>query len=225
MLRRSLLLISWLLLAPLASAADSALQRLERFLDRVETLQGAIIQTVLNPKGELQEESRGELKIRRPHRFYLHYNEPYDLLYVADGRDMWVYDRDLAQVTVKPQGDALDSTPALFLSGDAPLGEKFRIEEIGEQEGFWWLNLYPKAADASFDYIRIAMEGETLRAMEMVDGFGQTTRLLFETITRNQPVDNNLFHFTPPAGIDVIGKPGEANPPSGAKKSNEAGKP
>jgi outer membrane lipoprotein carrier protein len=42
--------------------------------------------------------------------------------------------------------------------------------------------------------------------MELVDGLGQTTRLSFDQIQKNPPLDPALFQFTPPAGVDVIGE-------------------
>lgn len=42
--------------------------------------------------------------------------------------------------------------------------------------------------------------------MELFDNFGQTTALAFMRIERNVPIAPALFHFTPPAGVDVIGE-------------------
>lgn len=194
-----------LLLAGGAQAGEGE-QRLNAFLDSLTTMQADFVQTLTGPRGELMEESRGKLWLSRPGKFRLHYVNPYEQLYVADGSNIWMYDRDLEQVTVKPQDDALGSTPAMLLSSEAPLDENFTIEEEGAHEGFQWLLLKPKAADSNFDYVRLALEGETLRAMEMVDGFGQTTRLYLETVNRNPEVDAGKFSFEPPPGVDVIGE-------------------
>lgn len=199
------LFLSLLLLGGVAHAGEGQ-QRLDRFLAGLETMQAHFIQTLTNARGEMLEESRGTLLISRPDKFRLHYSNPYEQLYVADGRNIWMYDRDLEQVTVKPQDDALGSTPALFLSSDAPLDENFVIEEEGSHEGFQWLLLKPRAADSNFDYVRLAMEGDVLRAMEMVDGFGQTTRLFFERVERNSSIEVGKFVFQPPPGVDVIGE-------------------
>ncbi|MGM0593941.1 MAG: outer membrane lipoprotein chaperone LolA [Pseudomonadota bacterium] len=180
--------------------------RLERFLTDLTTMEAQFVQSLTGAKGELIEESRGKLWLSRPGRFRLHYTSPYEQLYVADGGKIWMYDRDLEQVTVKPQDDALGSTPALLLSSAVPLAENFTIEEEGAHEGFQWLMLKPRAGDSNFDYVRLALEGDTLRAMEMVDGFGQTTRLYLETVQRNPRLDGGLFSFEPPPGVDVIGE-------------------
>ena len=45
-------------------------------------------------------------------------------LMVADGKNLWFYDRDLEQVSVKAAAAALTATPASLLSGD---GEHRRV--------------------------------------------------------------------------------------------------
>lgn len=191
---------------PLFAHAGEGQQKLDSFLGGLQTMRADFIQNLSNARGEVMEESRGKLWLSRPGKFRLHYTSPFEQLYVADGSNIWMYDRDLEQVTVKPQGDALGSTPALLLSSEVPLEENFTIEEEGMHEGFQWLLLKPKAADSNFDFVRLALEGEVLRAMEMVDGFGQTTRLYLETVERNPSVDADKFNFEPPPGVDVIGE-------------------
>lgn len=204
---RSFWFIIALTWAPLAFSAGEAQQRLENFLESLTTLKADFIQTLQDPKMEVIEESRGVLLLSRPHKFRLTYMTPYEQIYIADGRNLWLYDIDLEQISVKPQGDALGSTPALLLSGTSEMAEKFRFEEQGLHSGFYWLRLIPRDPDASFDSIRIAMEGDELRAMEMIDGFGQTTRLYLTVINRNPNLDSSAFQFNPPEGVDVIGTP------------------
>lgn len=180
--------------------------KLEKFLNGLGTMEANFIQTLINPRGEMIEESRGTMRLSRPGRFRLQYTNPYEQLYVADGKSIWMYDKDLEQVTVKPQADTLGSTPAMLLSTTKPLKDSFSITELGVHEGYQWLELKPRAADSNFDFVRLALEGDVLRAMEMVDGFGQTTRLYFETVKRNPSLDNATFQFTPPPGVDVIGE-------------------
>jgi len=180
--------------------------KLDRFLNGLTTMEAKFIQTLIDPRGQQIEESHGTLWLSRPGRFRLQYTNPYEQVYVADGEKIWMYDKDLEQVTVKPQTDALGSTPAMLLSTAEPLQKNFTITELGAHEGFQWLELKPRAADSNFDFVRLAMEGDVLRAMEMVDGFGQTTRLFFESVRRNPQLPGDKFHFQPPPGVDVIGE-------------------
>jgi outer membrane lipoprotein-sorting protein len=41
--------------------------------------------------------------------------------------------------------------------------------------------------------------------MELIDSFGQTTRLQFANVKTNVRTTREEFTFTPPAGVDVIG--------------------
>lgn len=200
-----LLSLALLGLGTAAQAADGA-ARLETFLDGLTTMRAQFVQSVMEPDGTVVEQSEGELLVARPGRFRLEYVKPYRQTYVADGEKVWMYDRDLEQVTVKEQDMTLGSTPAMLLSEVRPLAESFRVVELGEHEGFTWLELRPLANDATFDYVRLALEPKTLRAMEMVDGFGQVTRLFFDSVTRNPELKSAAFTFEPPPGVDVIGE-------------------
>ena len=190
-----------------SAQAGEAQLLLEQFLTDLTTLQTQFIQSVHDPKkGRLEEESKGVMSIARPGRFHLLYREPYEQIYVADGTHLWLYDRDLEQVTVKEQEPTLGNTPLLLLSSaDRAIQDQFSFTELGRHEGFLWLELRPKEIDASFEYMRIAMEEDTLRALEMIDGFGQTTRLYLIDLQRNPRLKDELFVFEPPPGVDVIG--------------------
>lgn len=201
----SLVALSALLVAPLSYAGEGE-QRLAGFLKGLSTIKAAFVQTLNNASGELIEKSEGIMAVERPGNFRLEYQNPYEQLYVADGKNLWFYDRDLEQVTVKPQAESLGSTPALLLSSTEPLANNFEIRELGEHEGFFWLELNPKDVDSNFDFVKLALDGDTLRAMEMVDGFGQATRLYFDPMVRNPKLEQDIFRFTPPPGVDVIGE-------------------
>ena len=195
----------FLLLFAVTVSAGEGKQRLDRFLQGLETMEAGFIQSHLDANDKLLEESKGVLLLARPGRFRLEYRAPYEQLYVADGKRIWIYDRDLEQITVKRQGEALGTTPAMLLSGTEPVENNFKVSELGKHEGFYWLELRPKGDDANFSYLRVALEEETLRAMEMVDSFGKLTRLYFTSIRRNPALDESQFVFEPPPGVDVIG--------------------
>jgi outer membrane lipoprotein carrier protein len=192
------------LLAPIAWAGEAEL-RLDRFLSGLSTLRAEFKQTVLDPQSA-GEESSGELLISRPGKFRLQYDKPYEQLYVADGKRVWLYDKDLAQVTVKNQKAALGSTPALLLSSTEPLTNSFKLSEAGEREGLAWVELKPLAEESSFESVSLGLGDGTLKVMEMLDGLGQRTRIEFVRMERNVKIDPTKFRFSPPEGVDVIGE-------------------
>lgn len=206
LLTRTFVLLLALLLGGAAHAAGDGKARLDGVFKDLKTMRAEFVQTLVDAEQQVKEESEGVLLLSRPGRFRLEYSSPYSQLYVADGERIWMYDKDLEQVTVRPQGEALGSTPAMLLSGSEPLERSFNLEELGDHEGFTWLDLKPKEKDATFAYIRLALDGDVIRAMEMVDNFGQMTRMYFHTIVRNPKVDPAAFRFTPPPGVDVVGE-------------------
>lgn len=205
LLARLLVLLLGLWFAMSAHAVDGK-ARLDTFFKGLKTMRAEFVQTLVDAEQRVKEESEGVLLLSRPGRFRLDYSKPYSQLYVADGTRIWMYDKDLEQVTVRPQEEALGSTPAMLLSGSEPLERNFTLQELGDHEGFTWVDLKPKQKDATFAYIRLALEGDVIRAMEMVDNFGQMTRLFFHTVSRNPKVEADAFRFTPPPGVDVVGE-------------------
>lgn len=207
-LLRNIMLVLFLALGAggAVQAEGNGKARLDHFFQDLKTMRAEFVQTLVDAEQQVKEESEGVLVLSRPGRFRLEYSKPYSQLYVADGKRVWMYDKDLEQVTVRPQTEALGSTPAMLLSGSEPLERNFTLEELGDHEGFTWIDLKPKEKDATFAYIRLALDGDVIRAMEMVDNFGQMTRMYFHTVERNPKVNAGAFRFTPPPGVDVVGE-------------------
>jgi len=192
------------LTAPLAHA--TALERFETFLHETRSARADFVQRVYDRDGNLVQKSSGSFEFQRPGLFRWTYAEPMPQLIVGDGRDVWIYDRDLDQVTVRRMAKALGSTPAALLAGSADVERAFEFSEAGERDGLQWLDAKPRDPDAGFGRIRLGLGPKGVEAMEMSDHFGQTTRLRFHDISLNPKLDPAAFHFTPPKGADVLGE-------------------
>lgn len=198
-------LLAVLLCAAVSAVADTATQRLHAFFTDVHTLSADFDQTVLDPNHKQVQSAQGTLYLQRPGRFRWDYTTPYKQLLVGDGKKVWFYDTELEQVTVKNQDAALGGSPAMLLSGDRPLEQSFKVTERGTQDGLDWVELSPKAKDTEFSSVRLGFRSSALEAMELTDGFGQTTHLRFTHERRNPLLKNDLFKFVPPDGVDVVG--------------------
>ena len=178
--------------------------RIDAWLSANDSLRARFRQSIFDEEGLLIGESNGTVAFLRPHRFRWDYEAPSSQVIVADGNDVWWHDLDLEQVTVRRMDSALDGTPAVLLSGPRRAAEHFRVSTLPSAEDLDWFSLLPRASDAVFRAIRVGMRGEELRAVEMDDGFGQTTRIDFFDIEHNPDVPEALFRFEPPQGADVI---------------------
>jgi outer membrane lipoprotein carrier protein len=204
LMKRFVFAAACLVVAQIAQAG--AIDKLHRFLETTKTLRADFAQMVVAKNGKKPQQSAGQMMISRPGKFRWQITKPYAQLLVGDGEKVWIYDEDLRQVSVKKFDAALGSTPAALLVGNNTLDKNFTLREAGEHDGFEWLEAIPKDGDSGFTSLRIGFAGNELKAMELSDNFGQTTSLLFARSERNVSLAPSLFHFTPPAGVDVIGE-------------------
>ena len=189
----------------MASGAQSGTDHLNEFLDKVQTLRADFTQTVSDSQGVELQQVEGTLAVKRPGRFRWNYTAPSKQVIVADGERIWMYDEELAQVSVRALDRTLASTPAMLLSGGRALHEHADIRELGERDGLVWVEVVPRIKDSDFEAVRIGFDDGDLAAMELVDAFGQTTRMAFSALVRNPAIDDSVFTFDPPPGVDVIG--------------------
>ncbi len=196
------LLAAWLVVA--GSASAGGVDQLDAFLNGLTTLEADFQQSLYDENLYPLEESRGAFLLSRPDRFRWDYRQPEAQLIVADGDKVWIYDRDLSQVTVRAMGAALGATPATLLSSDRPVDENFEVSELQPSGGLEWIGLKPRQADTGFSHIRLGLDGNVLKLMELIDSFGQLTRIEFNNIKRNPRIDASAFEFEPPKGVDII---------------------
>ncbi len=197
-------LLMMMLLMPTASQAGNGLDRLNHFFDGLTGLRANFEQTVMDASAFSIQESRGVLIMQRPDKFLWDYQQPYQQAIIADGKKIYIYDADLEQVTIKPMQKSMGDTPMLLLSSGGALDDSFVITESGADSGLEWLTLKPKAQQTNFTMMRLAFDAQSLRVMELVDSFDQTTRLTFSEMQRNPRIDSSLFKFVAPDGVDVI---------------------
>ena len=200
---RGLCKVLWLLagLIPVVVQADLV----SDYFSGLETIQADFVQTVVDSDGETVQDSQGHVWMQRPGRFRWDYRTPYHQLIVADGKRLWTYDEDLEQATVKDLDAALSSTPAMLLSGYRPLAEVMDWEPDSDNDRYTWFRLHPKERDSAVEKVRIAFDGGELAIIEVVDGFGNHTRIRFSNMLRNQKLDDGLFQLKLPEGTDIIG--------------------
>ncbi len=223
--------------AVLAAQAASGTTALDRYLDGLKSLRTAFTQTVTDAHGTETEAGSGTLVVQRPGRFRWDYQPRADAtpvaatpgssaggsapappatasggergqLLVADDKNLWFYDRELAQVSVKPVAAALSATPVMLLSGSAAqLHDSFDISPAGSHDGLDWVSVKPYSAEADFSHAELGFAGDLLRRMVVQDRLGQTVQLDFQRSERNARVEPSELQFAPPAGVDVIGTP------------------
>jgi outer membrane lipoprotein carrier protein len=198
-----------------SQAFASGTEQLKAFVAQVHAARGSFVQREVKAPGKAQGASEaspmklgttssGTFMFARPGKFIWSYEKPYEQVLQADGDKLYVYDKDLNQVTVRTLGGALGASPAAILFGSNDLEKNFTLRDGGVKDGIDWLELTPKAKDTQFQRVGIGFRNGNLEAMELHDVFGNVTLLTFSNIQKNPPLNADQFKFKVPKGADVI---------------------
>lgn len=201
----SLLPVSILNAQDSSESIDNPASGLAGLLQGYKSFEAAFIQIVVNDNGGQVQESRGQLKAKRPGLFYWETTSPHSQFIASDGSHVEVYDPDLEQVTVHRLDDRVATTPALLLSGEvANLDESYRISgrKLGEKTREFTLE--PRDQDSLFVSLRLTFYGDELQEMRMQDSLGQLSVLSFQDIRVNGSVPDTAFTLEYPDTVDVI---------------------
>ncbi len=194
-----------------AEEPDDGKRLVDEFVGDIVTFSGDFEQVLLDPDGEVIERTTGTLEISRPGKFRWSYVEPYEQWLIADGLNIWSYDVDLAQVTVKPQAEALANTPALLLGGSEDALAQFDYEGSYTETVTTWVKLSPKNTESGFVRMELGFIDDTLNRMVFFDNLEQTTLVEFDNVVVNGEIDSLRFDFDVPADVDVVGAPAVAD--------------
>ena len=186
------------------AAGGASIEALKTMFAQTTTARAHFAQIVLDRNMKMLQQATGTMQFSRPGRFRWEYDRPYEQVIVSDGAKVWLYDKDLNQVTVRRLDRALGSSPAALLAGSDDIEKSYRLSSLGNQDGLDWLEAVPRTQDTAFEKVKLGFGKSGLEAMELRDPFGQITVIKFSTIERNPKLPPETFRFTPPNGADVI---------------------
>jgi outer membrane lipoprotein carrier protein len=201
---RSLAAVAVLALSPTLVLAASAQEQLRAFVTTVTSATGSFSQYTVNDQGRTQPAQTGVFSFQRPGKFKWAVQKPYEQLVISDGRQVFQYDPDLAQVTERKVDAAIGTSPAAILFGSGSLEQSFDVSALPAKDGVDWLRAKPRTADAGFSRVDIGMKNNLPVRVELLDSFGQTTRVDLSGIQANPQLPAKEFQFTAPKGVDVV---------------------
>ncbi|MDP3308229.1 outer membrane lipoprotein chaperone LolA [Methylotenera sp.] len=199
------LILASLMALPLVAKADG-IASLKKFYDETHSMSANFYQVVTDKRGKKIQEVYGEMQLKRPNKFRWDYNKPFEQQIISDGKQVWLYDTELAQVSVRELSKALGSSPAALLAGDDNLDKNFKLMNAPRKDGLDWVSTNPKDSDSGFNKISLAFKGDVLQEMDMIDSFGHQTKIVFSNMVHNPVIEAKTFLFKPPKGVDVVGE-------------------
>jgi outer membrane lipoprotein carrier protein len=199
------LLIALIASLSMPAWAEDAEQRLKTALKNMDNLSAEFKQTLLDEDKNIVQQSSGTLALQRPGKFAWIYTEPFEQRIIADGSELWVYDVELDQVTVKPMDESISNAPIMILMKESDVTQQFNVIEVGQRKFLFWVELEPQEKDLEYQRIFIGLDDGNVRAMELQDQFGQSTQIVFDNLRVGVVHDPATFKFVPPEGVDVYG--------------------
>src|ERR1700683_4867731 len=158
-----------------ATLLASPASDVEKYLNGLASWSADFTQTIDDGHGHVLRSAAGRLYLQRPGKFRWDYSEPSEQLILADGKQIWFYDKDLAQANVRDMDTSLASTPAALLSGGGSVSSQFDITALPARGGLEWYQLIPKHTDTDFQLVRIGFAKGELASMFLADKLNQVT--------------------------------------------------
>ncbi len=194
------------LVAPLIANAN-ALEQFRAFVANTKGAKGEFSQQqikLVDGKATISKTASGTFSFSRPGKFIWTYSKPYEQSLQTDGDKLYIYDKDLNQVTIKDLNGALGASPAAILFGNSDLEKNFQLKDAGTKQGVEWLDASPKAKDSQFEHIGIGMKDGLPMALELRDSFGQVSLVTLKNVEKNPSFKADQFKFVLPSGAEVF---------------------
>jgi len=188
----------------ISTALADGVEDLKQFYQSTQAMRANFKQTVFDQKGRKVQEVNGTMLLQRPNKFRWDYQKPYEQQIISDGKQVFLFDVDLQQVTVRTVDKVLGTSPAALLAGGPNVEETFRLSRLLDFDGMQRVQAKPKQKDSGFQVVIISFDHSKLVEMRLVDAFGQSTHIVFSNVEVNPSLNTNQFLFSIPKGVDVV---------------------
>jgi outer membrane lipoprotein carrier protein len=187
-----------------AAPAEALARRIETRHRQLRDLTARFVQTYRSGALGREVVEKGVLSLKPPARMRWEYRDPEKKTFVSDGKTSYFYVPADRQVIKRDQSDSRD-LPAMLLSGHADILGTFEVALEAAPAGLQRLRLTPRKPEAEIEHIYVDVDGaDHIRGILVVDAQGNRSQFTFDEIRENGGLDDRLFHFDVPRGVEVI---------------------
>ena len=194
---------------PRGQDPDAIVRRADEALAALRSLRAPFVQQVQNPLLEKSTTGRGTILYKAPDRFRIAYSDPAGDLVVNDGARVWIYlpSSQPGQVIRQPAAETGIRNPLTYLRD---LRGRYTARYAGVESVSGHvadkLELAPRDEHAPFAGVEAWVDRATglLRRVRTRAADGVVTTYTFTTLERNARLNDTLFRFTPPRGVEIF---------------------
>ncbi len=199
-----------------ANSLDSVVVNIQKSYDAIKDFKAQFVQesVVKSWNAQQVQKAEGSVYFKKEGKMFWDYRDPTPQQIISDGKMIWFYEPEDEQVTVTEVTDGLQSQiSADLLNGKAQLTRDFKVREITTeadvQTGIIVLELIPRTSQQNLSKIimRLNKENFQIYQTEVYDLFENLTRITFSQIQIDTNLDDSLFTFTPPSGVEILSPP------------------
>src|SRR5258705_2947443 len=153
----------------------------------------------------------GTLWLKKPRKMRWEYRSPREKLFVSDGKAVWFYlpaERQLRKTDFRKLDDL--RSPIAFLLGKTKLENKLQglskaADRIPADRSNTILRGVPKAmADRVSEVLVEITPSDRIARIVFTEVDGATTEFQFAAMKEDLAVNDHLFQFSPPTGVETI---------------------
>lgn len=187
---------------------------LDEILNRIEKryagpgFTAGFFQTSTLQAMDITDTASGRIFVKRPAMMRWEYQTPDVQTITTDGQTLWIYRPEDQQVIIgKAPAFFSDGKGAGFLSDLGLLRRKFYITLAKElKQEHYQLKLFPltKTLDVSVVYLSVDKKTFNIVRIVTLNSYGDTTRIDLKAIRTNRQLDDALFKFQIPKGVEIL---------------------
>lgn len=196
-----------------AKTATEVLVRVQRYHDRLGDLTARFRQVYASPVYGTRAESTGVLYLKRPGKMVWDYDKPEDPDFYADGKTLWVVERDTRQVVKKDVANSDFAGAVEFLFGGQKLLDAFYVRFASDalsarygMAGHVVVELKPKKPNAHYKRLLLVADPRSGRVDAFVvrNSDDSINHFVLSDMRPDSGLPDAKFRFRPPAGYDVV---------------------
>ncbi len=182
--------------------------KMQAFYVKTKDLKGPFKQVFTDALYNRERTSWGYFYVKKPGMMRWNYVKPEKKSFIADGKELWVYEPEDKQAFRNPLNTTNLSTGLTFLLGTGDLNKEFEASYATEKlgaPGDLVIKLTPRKPTAQYKHIILVVKpGDYTVTESMVVGKNNANHLIFTKLELNTKVPRSQFVFKPPAGVRVI---------------------
>jgi outer membrane lipoprotein carrier protein len=157
---------------------------------------------------EITDSASGKAFFKRPDKMRWEYETPDRQTIITDGNRLWIYRPDDNQVMVGEAPSFFEDGKGFsFLSDMKSIKKRFTILlDKKAEDGYHVLKLLPrqKTFDVTVIYLFVSIKNFEVAKIVTYNSYGDETRIELHDIRFNPKLDNSIFHFKIPQGVEIL---------------------